>query len=233
MASANEQVISRLKRYLNEGGWIDKARSKNPDFANAIEALTPEQIIFGNQPTLIRGYVSGNATGIGEKTYGDTQTRRTTSIDFTTDEKLFISDYNKASVATCKAAATYVFDAFRESDVLAKSEARSVAEKRGKSVCREALSDLDFYMKEYRLNRYNIHTTSDAINVPIWPIYAKIKNPKGVEKEIFIGYYYTSKKENYIHLNIDIPLTGKQKLTVFGIIAGIAVVGILLISIFC
>ena len=228
--SANEQVISRLKRYLTEKEWLAKARSKNADFANAIESLTADKISFGKQPTLIRGYVSGNSTASGEKTYGDTTTKRTTSIDFTTDEMLFVSDHNAADMATCRAAATYVLDNFSASDVHGKSEARSIAERRGKELCRQALYDLDFSMQECRLNRYNIHTTTDAFTVPIWPIYATIKDSKGNDKSIGIRYYYTYKNENYIHLSIDVPMTGKQKLIVFGVVAGLAVVAIALLA---
>ena len=230
--SANEQVISRLKRYLNEKDWLTKAQQKNPDFAKAIEELTADKISFGKQPKLIRGYVSGNSTASGEKTYGDTTTKRTTSIDFTTDEKLFISDYNQADIATCKAAATYVIDGFKADDVIPKRDANKVAEKQGKRLCEQALRDLDFSMNECRLNRYSIHTTSDAFTVPIWPIYASINDAKGNEKDIFIGYYYTYKNENYIHLSIDVPLTGKQKLLIFGAIAGVAVAVIALLIMF-
>ena len=61
----------------------------------------------------------------------------------------------------------------------------------GKNLCRDALSDLDFTMNSYRLNRYDIHFTTDAFTVPIWPIFATIKNEKG---ENIGGLYKEEKK---------------------------------------
>ena len=222
--NAKTQVINRLKRYLNEEDWLVRARKKNPHFASEIENLSEKQISFGDQPTLTRGYIKGNATGSGENTYGDTTTRRTVSIDFTTDEKLFAQIGNKASMETCRAATEYVLTGFNASDVLETLDARKVADERGKYLCRQSLSDLNFSMNDYRLNRYNIVTTSDPFRVPIWPIMATIESEKGKEREIFLGYFYTSNKKNYIHLNIAIPLTGKQKWTIFGVISGIVLV---------
>ena len=227
---SNDQVIVRLQRYLKEKAWLEKATKKNPFFAHEIESLTADQISFGYQPTFVRGYITGNSTGSGESTYGDTKTKRTTSIEFNTGEKLFIADNNKALTETCRAAASYVMDGFSPSDVISKRDARSVAEKYGKERCREALSDLNFPMSEYRLNRYAVHTTSDAFRVPIWPIYASIQTVKGDKKDIFIGYYYTSQNDKYIHLDIDVPLTGAQKWIIFGAIAGAVTVAITLIS---
>ena len=228
--NANYEVIDRLKRYFNEDDWLIKAKKKNLDFAEAIEGLKAEDIYYGDRPTLIRGYVWGNSTGSGESTYGDTTTKRTTSIDFNTDEYLFVADNNTATIPTCRAAARFVVDGFGSSDVVTKSEAHSIAEKEGKRVCRQALSDLDFNMSDCRLNRFGVQYTSDPVEVPIWPIFADINKSNGKSTSIHMGYYYTYENTNYIHLDIATPMTDKAKLILFGAIAAAATIAVIIIS---
>jgi len=224
--NASAQVISRLQRYFTEDNWLDKAKKKNPNFASTIENLSAEKIHFGKQPTFVRGYVSGNSTASGESTYGDTTTRRTISMDFTTDEKLFISYSNKADDTTCQAAADYVLKGFTNRDIYHQSDARSIAEKHGKNVCNRSLLDLNFFMKDYRLNRYDLHLTTNPFTVPIWPIYADITDENGKAYQKWIGYWYTKNNEDFIHLNIGVPMTGKNKMILFGAIAGAAIIAI-------
>ncbi|MBO5906591.1 MAG: hypothetical protein J6Q85_00360 [Clostridia bacterium] len=231
MASVEKnQVIDRLRRYLNENEWLEKARNKNPDFAQAIEGIQADSIYFGDGPILSRGYVWGNSTGSGESTYGDTTTKRTTSIDFNTDEYLIVADENAASMATCRAATRYVLDGYNTSDVITKYEARSIAEKEGKRLCRQALSDLNFGMSECRLNRYGIEYTSEPIKVPIWPIFTDIVDSNGKSTSVHLGYYYRCDNKDYIQMDISVPMTAKNKLIMFGAIAAAAIVVIVIIA---
>lgn len=220
------QIVSKIKSYISTEGWLEKAKKRNPEFAAKIENVNEDSITFGNAPTFVTGYVTGNSTAVGESTYGDTTTQRTISMDFDTSEYLFISNRNSAEKSVCKAAAKIFYNGWSLHTI---AESDLLAEKYGKGVCRQSLNDLNFNMKEYRLNRYNFVATSDNFTPEFWPMFF---NYKVEDKELCvpIGYCYSNGNNDSIDINISIPLTGRQKWIIFGAIAAVvAVVALILI----
>lgn len=215
------KVINKLKEHIIKKEWLKK-RKKNKKLAEIIENLKPEDITFGKQPTLIKGCVYGNATGFGDKYFGDTVSRRTVNMDYNTNEMLFISDSNLADNDTCYAAVDFILTKF-SSALYTKNDIKYLAEKEGKSACWGELSDLGYLMKmkDFRLNRYYIRYITDPFTVPIWPIYADINNGKKT-KQLKIGYWYNKNNSDYIYLDVPIKIPFHTKLFIFsGIVLGI------------
>lgn len=220
------KVITNLKSFINSNGWLEKAKKRNPLFSEKIENASEDSISFGYAPTLASGYVTGNSTASGESTYGDTTTRRTISMDFDTEEHLFISSKNLAEKHVCKAAAKTFFSGWTLHTI---AESDMIAEKRGRAVCSQSLSDLNFTMKEYRLNRYSFIPTADDLTLEFWPMYFNYKI-EDKEYSIPIGYCYSKDNKDYIDINVNIPLTKKQQLIIIGAaIAIIAIVALILL----
>ncbi len=224
----SEQVFQSFSSFISDPVWSEKARKKNADFEIAVNKVRPEDITLGPGPVFVRGQVEGNSTAAGEKTYGDTTTKRTVSMDFTTPEYWFISDNNKAELSVCKAATKYYTG---YSDVVhTKHEAKTIAYDYGKTVCGRSLYDLDFNMKEYRLNRYKLIETGEDTHFDFYPAYAMVRYKSGKESKVHIGYCYRLEGEDHIDLNVGVPMTAKGKLLLWGGIAAAAIALIVILS---
>ena len=215
--SAQESVINALKKYLSKG-WLEKAKKTNPEFAAAVQNMPADNVSFGPNPTIVAGYVKGGCTASGESTYESTTTKRTVSINFTTDTAVFMAKSNSASVDACKKAVK-VFPEIKEYGSLRSlSECENMAEEHGRTLARNDLSDLDFSMKEYRLNRYEFVPVTNVFKVDLWQIFGWV-SVNGKIKQFSMGYWYEKDGEKVVDLDIKVPLTGRQKLIIFGVIA--------------
>lgn len=216
-STTREIVIARLRAFIDAGG-LKKARKNNPDFAETICSLKPEDIHFGSEPHFYEGYMHRSCTAMGEKRDGDYEMKRTVSLEFNTDTYVFVG--GQQDMKLCK----YASKRFLNSESLYKSDDEyRLAEKYGKKLAGQELSDLDYWMKEYRLNRCSFVKT-DTFTLPIWPIYAQVAS-----QQIFLGYWYEENQKSYTDFKISVPLTKKQSRILFGIIGGIAIVILLLI----
>lgn len=217
--SSNQTVINELKEFINSGG-LKKAQKSNSEFAKSIEELSPEQIYFGEKPSYIEGYCSGNCTAVGQKNDDKVESTRTISFNFETGSYTFID--NKTDTKLGK----YAHKIFRKGiDLHKPSECNLLAEEYGKKLARQELWDLNFSMKEYRLNRFSFNKEGEY-SLPVWPIYARIN-----DKSVFLGYWVDKDEKQTIDFKITAPLTKKQSLILAAVI-GVAVLAIILFFIF-
>ena len=216
------KIYNGLKRHL-KNEWNEKARKKNPEYADLINSITPESIHFGSPPSFRKGYVEGSSTAKGKSSNGDTVTTRTVSISFTTEEYYFITSSNTALAKNALRRLGY------SSSCHTPSEAEHLATKHGKTECRHSLYDLDFSMDEYRLNRYKLIYSGDEFTLPYYPVYAYVVE-NGTEKEVYLGDYYIKNESEYVDWSIDIPLTAKKKMIIGGIIAAAVIIAIIIIA---
>ena len=221
MANMNK-IYNGLKHYL-ENEWNAKARKENPEYADLINSITPEQIYLGRSPTFQKGYVEGSSTAKGKSSNGDTVTTRTVSINFRTEEYYFITSSNTELAKSALRCFDY------GSSCHTTAEAEHLANKYGKNECRNSLYDLDFSMDEYRLNRHRLIFSGDEFTLPYHPIYANVVED-GKEKIIHLGNYYVKNNTEYADWSIDIPLTAKKKMIIGGIIAAIVIIAIIIIA---
>ena len=227
-ARIKQLAIKTLSRYL-EKGWLEKARKKNPEFADAVSAIKEKDLFFGKEPSACFGYVSGNATAVGSKTEGNVESTYTLSLDFSSETHLFVKKNSSTPISVVKMAQSY-FPELSGVKVRYKDEAQHIAETCGKKMCREELNSLNYYtIKENRLNRYRLIEEKE-FSIPIKTINAEITvNEK--KQNIHIGNWYYKDGDDYVDMYIDhIPATLKTKLIIAGIIAAvILIVGLIII----
>ena len=224
-ATQDQQVVfDSFKRYIAKE-WLAKAKKKNPDFARQIENANASQIHFGNAPSFSKGYLYGSATATGRQTSGDTEYKRTISMELTTKEYTFLANDNKAEKSVCKAACKYLdylddkyhnyYDRYKLFETYARNK------------CSDNLSDLNFTMYEFRVNRSEYVQTQPVFTCNFSPIYLDMVKNNGNDTKYLIGYYDTEKE--LIYYDLKIPMTSKNKLILTGAIAAAAaIIGLIL-----
>ena len=215
-------IFNSLTKYIHNE-WYGKASKKNPEFANAVKEITISDVEIGDPPTLRCGYVEGSSTGVGKSQQGDTVYTRTVSVSFDTEE-YFFAEKRDVTLANY---ALRVFGARTECHT--PSEAASLAEKCGRTHCRNDLSDLNYSMTEYRLNRYKLIYTGDEFTPDVYPVYANINHTNGKKEKISVGRCYLKDEEEYVSWNISTPMTDATKLIIGGIITAAVIVAVVLI----
>ena len=230
MATPNERVITELKKYFSSSEWQQKV-SKNPEFAKAMEGLTPNDISFGHQPVFQIGYIEGKSTASAEQTYGNTEQKRTISMSYNTKNYLFTAISNKANKKTLeKAVKTFNYNTDKYYDRTNVETWRKLAEEEGKFLCRRELSDLDFHNNfQHRVTKYVLRGAGDPFTAPIWPINMTY-GIDGKSETVEIGYWWERDGKTHIDLDVHVPLTTKQKLITLGVIAAAVVVAIIIIA---
>lgn len=224
------ETAEMLSKWIRQG-WLNKAQKKNAVFARKIQALTARDISFGDNPEFFTAHMEGNCTAVGEKTYGDTKTQRTISFDFSTVIYLFLSPGNTAERKTCKDALKYINELKGYDKYHSIESSESLATQFGKQLARQNLSDLNFSMDEFRLNRWHQQQRSEMYRPPIWPIYGQISKENGKPQKVHLGYWYRNNGEDYVGFEIDVPMTKKGKWILAGVI-GAAVLILMLILFF-
>ncbi len=217
-------LFNSLTQHIKDK-WYAKASKKNPEFAKAISEITLSDISISEPPTIRRGYVEGNSTGVGKSQQGDTTYTRTVSISFSTEEYFFAEKQDAAL-------ANYALSVLgAHSSCHTPAEAEYLASNYGRTQCRNNLHDLNFSMSEYRLNRYKLIYTDEPFRPPVYSVYANITNTKGKKEKVYVGHYYIRDDEEYVDWSISTPLTDKAKLIIGSVItAAIIVAAILLFA---
>lgn len=211
------QILEELRKHLDSSA-MSKGKKNNPEFVAKLNAINPESIKFGDGAVFYDGYLQGNFTAVGEQSSGDVTSKRTISVDFSTETYSFIA--GKQNSKLCE----YANDIFKcRSNLHLDSEMRDLAENYGKRLARQNLWDLNFSMKEYRLNRFSFVKTG-TLELPVWPMYTNIDG-----KRVFLGYVYKKDDEKFIDFDISVPLTNKQKLIIAAIIGGVVLIILLFI----
>ena len=166
------------------------------------------------------GTVHGNSTAVGTKADGYSDITRTVSMDFHSDTYLFVDKSNNTTASFVRKAQS-LLKKYKDYDVKYKVEAEEIANKVGKAFCRESLNDLNFTLSEYRLNRYELVEKND-FTLPIREIKANtfFENTK---RTVTIGYWWIDNNGDERVLiyfdNDSVPMSGKNKLIIFGLIA--------------
>ncbi len=207
MASVEERALKALQNYISTEQWKKSAR-KHKKIDEILQNATAENIVFGSKPRFVLGKVVGNATGVGESTYGDTTTRRTVSMNFSSGQKCFVDLGCTADEGTLERAFKKEFTGpkFRY-----QREAGEIAESVGGSEVRKHLRDLNFTPQSTRVNRYHIEYTSEVYTYKLWAIYVTYQKGRK-QKKIKIGYWDEMDGNTQIDIDVELPLTFGEKL---------------------
>ena len=229
MATVEERALQALNNYISGEHWQKNAR-KHKKIHEILQNATAENIVFGSKPRFVLGKVVGNATGVGESTYGDTTTRRTVSMNFSSSQRCFVDLGCTADEGTLERAhkKNFTGDKF-----FYQREASEIAESVGGAKVRSHLRDLDFTPQSTRINRYHIEYTSEVYTYKLWAIYVTYQKGRK-QKKIKIGYWDEMDGNTKIDIDVDVPLTFGEKvlatLITIAIWGGIIALGSFLLS---
>lgn len=192
------EVLKHLRKFLDEqkGKELDK---KTAHAYEMFRSVPEEDIVFGEQPKYFFAYMECNSTGVATSTFKGTETQRTVSKDYVTDEYLFIDGHLGAG---SKGLSLFYLKPNETINYHSKDDIIKVAKTYGLQLHLQDFRDLNFSLTDHRLNRHKVHVTKGPFTYPIRPIFAT--HPEKDEK-ITIGYVYEMDGLEYIIIEPEIP----------------------------
>ncbi len=191
-------ILAHLKKFIGE----KKAGEVNKQTANLIsvlESITEEKISVGEAPKYFFASITCNSTGVGESSFEGTKTQKTVSMDYVTNEYLFVDGHMGAggkglSLFYLKPGQTINY--FHKNDIVKKSK------EYGFRLHSQAFRDLNFRLTDHRLNRHTVNITKGPFSYPVYPICAVIS-----EKctDYTLGYIYEQNDKEYIIIEPEDP----------------------------
>ncbi len=191
-------VLQHLKRHV-ETELIPRSKNdkQQKKLVSKLKSLTEADLSFGPLPKYSYGYLECNSTGVGRSTFGNTETQRTVSRDYVTDEVLFIDGHEE----TCKKGLELLLLKQGEQvNYFKKSEMKKVANRYGLLIHGQYFRDLNFSVHDHRVNRYVFHQTKQDFSAPIRAIF--MRNEKD-DKKITLGYVYEKDETEHVLIDID------------------------------
>ncbi len=184
-----KEIIAHLQKHIETITETDEKSKKLMDY---LKDVTEEDIMIGEEVKYYNAYIECNSTGVGESSFGGTKTRKTVSLDYVTDEYLFVDGHTGAGG---KGLSLFVLKPGETTQYFSKNDIVKIAKRRGYELHSQNFSDLNFIMTDHRLNRHNVHITKGPKSYPIRPILATY-NDKG--DICTIGYLYEKDSLEYI-----------------------------------
>ena len=198
-------VLQYLKRHVETELKASPQKDKREKrLLSQLGSLSERDISFGPLPKYVYGYLECNSTGVGRSTFGNTETQRTVSRDYVTDEILFIDGHE----ATCKKGLELLLLKQGERiNYFKKSEMKKAANHYGVLIHGQYFRDLNFSVYDHRVNRYVFRQTKQEFSAPIRAVF--MKNEKE-DKKILLGYVYEKDRTESVLIDIDYKeLNGK------------------------
>ena len=188
----NKEIIAHLKEHIKTSGETD---TKTKKIFDCLKDITEEDIVIGEDVKYYRAYIECNSTGVGESSFGGTKTRKTVSLDYTTEEHLFVEGHIGAGE---KGLSIFVLKPEETTEFYSTNDIVKIAKKRGFELHSQKFRDLNFLLTDHRLNRYNVRITNGPKTYPLRPILARY-NDKG--DVCTVGYLY--EKDGVEHIIIE------------------------------
>ncbi len=193
----------RIQRELDNDYGISKQRR---NYLNMLEAVTEDDISFGDCPNYFHAYLKCNSTGVGTSSFEGSKTQRTVSMDYNTDEYLFIDGHESTAV---KGLEIFYLKPDEVVNYYSKKDMKKIANSYGIKLHHQQFSDLNITLNNHRVNRYTANITKGPFSYPIRPIFVSVFD---VEQPILVGYVYEKEEEEYIIIELEESrLKGKNK----------------------
>lgn len=206
-----KEILMHLRSFIeSKKGTATETDKKAIRTLTALEEVTEEDITVGDEPKYFNAYIECNSTGVGESSFGGTQTRRTVALDYTTDTHLFVDGHMGAAQ---KGLSLFVLKPGQTTAYYSKEDIVKVAKTHGYNLHAQKFRDLNFIITDHRLNRYDIKVTKGPTSYPIRPIIATV-NDKG--DTCTIGYLYEKDGAEYIIIEPDDISAAKASSNSFG-----------------
>ena len=238
--SHKPQILAKFAEYI-KNDIPEKTRKKHSKFMEELLNARTEQLSFGESPRYKTGYVYGNVTAEGSRDVGNTTYSHTLSMNLQTPERVFFNiSKNDSNRAVFKRACLrfapkrYVYTVKKQlnslkqiSKVYVDFYEDEALQDYAMDICEEQLARLNFSIHECRVNDYDLIETQEAKDSNIYPVYLTLKNQKGEEYKILVGYYSAEKDSAYFEIDSFIEGPPVLAIIIGAIILAPAVLGIL------
>lgn len=200
----NAVIIQHLHQFLvtQEAQPPDK---QTADYYASLRGIPADGISLGSTPSFFFARLVCNSTGVGTSSFGDTETQRTVALDYTTDELLFIDGHIGAGA---KGLSLFYLKPGETVNYYDLKESHRPATAYGYKLHEQSFHDLNFQLKDHRLNRHEVKLTRGPFRLPIRPIFATLPEDG---KKITIGYLYENDGQEHIIIEPDAPEMEKDK----------------------
>ena len=230
LESRKPQILAKFSEYITKEA-PEKAKKKNAKFLAQILKSSAEQLSFGESPTYEIGYVYGNVTAEGSRDVGGTTYTHTFTIDLQTPEYGFFEmSNNDPHKDVFKRACMrlglnhYVYSVKKSlnspkqiSKVYVTCYEDEALHDYAMGICEEQLARLNCYTDECRVNDYDFVETQETKESNIYPVYLALKDKKGKEYNVLIGYYNAATDETYFEFDFGLTTASDVLLTILGI----------------
>ncbi len=186
----NSIIINHLYGFINQQE-ANGASKNNAGLISELKAITAQDIYLGETPSYFFAYMTCNSTGVGESSFEGAKTQRTTSLDYNTDEYLFIDGHLGAGQ---KGLSLFYLKGNETINFYSKNDIVKLAKRYGFQLHFQKFRDLNISMTNHRLNRYTVNVTKGPFSYPIRPIFARTAK----REQLLIGYTYESNGTEYI-----------------------------------
>ncbi len=192
------EILKHLQTFIKakREKEVDK---KTSALLSTLSALTEEDISVGEQPRYFFANMTCNSTGVGESSYEGTTSQRTVARDYVTDTYLFVDGHTGAGE---KGLSLFYLKPGQTIHYYKKSEIIKLAKEFGFQLHLQYFRDLNFTLRDHRLNRHTVNIVKGPFTYPVRPIYATL--PKTGDK-FAIGYIYEMKEKEHILIEPENP----------------------------
>ena len=186
-----ERTYSKIQNFIASAEF-KKIEKDNPTVAAQYKALKAEDLSIsldeGICPKFAYGQAVANVTAEGSKRigYSDTYQTQTINFDFTDNVEVYVAPENKADSATLQYAMLHSGNPSVE--FIGSPSARKKVEKKGKQLCENELSKLNFKLNDYRMNSCDVQISS-TFSYKAYPVTANFKDKKGITHKTVVGIY--------------------------------------------
>jgi len=214
-------ILKNLRSFI-ESKERDKLDKRTARFYDSLNGVDESRITIGKEPKYFTACLECNSTGVGVSSFEGTETQRTVSLDYITNEILFIDGHTKAAengicIFYLKPNQKIDLEYYKKSDI------EKAAKNYGYQLHKQNFNDLNFFMREHRLNRYKVHIKKGPFSYPIRPVFATLDG----DKTVTVGYVYEKDGKEYVLIEPQLP---KSKAELLGC-ATTALFGILLLPV--
>lgn len=200
------EILRQLKSHLKSGVSGVNIDKKTAKVVAALEKATEGDISFGDNPQYFYARLNCNSTGVGVSSFENTKTQRTVAMDYTTEEFLFIDGHEGTAV---KGLELFHLKPGETVNYYKKSKMADVAASCGAKLHLQQFKELNFIIKDHRVNRYTASITRGPFSAPICPVFVSVMD---VDQPVFIGYVYQKDGKEYVLIELkDIRNAGKGK----------------------
>lgn len=213
--SSKPQIFVRFKEYI-EKELPEKTKKKYKKFIEKALNACEDQIIFGESPSYDTGYVYGNVTAEGSRDIGDTTYTNTITLDLQTPEYVFFDMNNDEHLRqifkrACLGLGFRRFVYTAKKHVTSRKQISKVyvcdyedeaLQDYAMNICEEQLAQLNCSMDECRVNDYDFVQTQETQVSNIYPVYLAIRDKKGNNSNVLIGYYNADKDDMYFEIDL-------------------------------